>query len=306
MSSVALHLWRAISTAVATCSVGSLGLTLHLALVADHGWQLGEHGLWDKQVRPRCPLQSSPLPPTLQLVHLHPHPPQTEFELATRVPLIIKVPWKTASIGQRTSAFAELVDLHPTLAALAGLPFTLPTALPPAVAVRGTGADLSPLFDTPGAAVAKPGKNASFSQWPVCTRNASVMCMACTGRESSRVIIKAMGYSVRTDAFRYTVWLPLNTTLFVGDFTATPIAVELYDHRNSSLYDFDDDGECNNLAGEAEYSGVQAELHGLVERQYTWPTTWLAMSRQTMRNGQLNNDVQNGFYPYTGVLPVPP
>ena len=86
-------------------------------------WQLGEHGLYDKQ---------------------------TEFELATRVPLLIRVPWKTKSVGQHTAAFTELVDLHPTLAHLAGLPFEAPTALPANIADQGLGKDVSPLFDNPG------------------------------------------------------------------------------------------------------------------------------------------------------------
>eukprot|EP00038_Savillea_parva_P014739 m.11964 g.11964 ORF g.11964 m.11964 type:complete len:712 (+) comp2895_c0_seq1:126-2261(+) len=248
-------------------------------LHSDHGWQLGEHGLWDKQ---------------------------TEFELATRVPLIIKVPWKLPSVGKSTSAFAELVDLHPTIAALAGLAYSPPTQLPDDVKAQGTGQDLSPVFDNPELTEAQPGKNASYSQWPVCTRNASQMCMACTGPQSSRVVIKAMGYSVRTDTWRYTVWLPLNTTLFVGDFSADPIAVELYDHHNSSPYNFDIDGEANNLANDPSYAGIQQQLHNLVQAQYTWNPTWLARSRLNLQHGQLNNDLQNGFYPYTGTLPVPP
>lgn len=94
-----------------------------VVLHADHGWQLGEHGLWDKQ---------------------------TEFELATRVPLIIKVPWKTASVGQHTAAFVELVDLHPTIAALAGLSdYQIPTNLPPSIHVQAVGQDVSAVFDDP-------------------------------------------------------------------------------------------------------------------------------------------------------------
>ena len=50
----------------------------------DHGYQLGEHNEWEKF---------------------------TNFELGTRVPLIIRVPWKPAVRGRRTAVMAELVDM---------------------------------------------------------------------------------------------------------------------------------------------------------------------------------------------------
>lgn len=53
------------------------------------------------------------------------------------------------------------------------------------------------------------------------------MCMACTGPQSSRTVLKGMGFSVRTAEYRMTVWLPVDTALFVGNFSAEPIAVEL-------------------------------------------------------------------------------
>ncbi|EDQ89668.1 uncharacterized protein MONBRDRAFT_25248 [Monosiga brevicollis MX1] len=45
---------------------------------------------------------------------------KTDSELAVHVPLIIRVPWKPSSQGQRTIVKAELVDLYRTLAELAG------------------------------------------------------------------------------------------------------------------------------------------------------------------------------------------
>jgi arylsulfatase A-like enzyme len=39
----------------------------------------------------------------------------TNYELDTRVPLIIRAPLIPASVGQKTLAFAELVDLYPSL-----------------------------------------------------------------------------------------------------------------------------------------------------------------------------------------------
>ncbi|MBL6829321.1 MAG: sulfatase [Puniceicoccaceae bacterium] len=63
-----------------------------IVLWGDHGWHLGDHGLWCKH---------------------------TNFEQATRVPFIIRAPGKTA--GNLTQTPAELTDLFPTLCDLAGI-----------------------------------------------------------------------------------------------------------------------------------------------------------------------------------------
>ena len=44
----------------------------------------------------------------------------SNFELGVRVPLMIHVPWKPSSAGKHTQELAELVDMYPTLADLAG------------------------------------------------------------------------------------------------------------------------------------------------------------------------------------------
>lgn len=75
-------------------AVKSLGLSNNTIIVfwSDHGFQLGEHGLWFKQ---------------------------SLFEEASKSPLIICVPG-TKSAGQICHRNVELVDIYPTLADLQG------------------------------------------------------------------------------------------------------------------------------------------------------------------------------------------
>ncbi|QGY46766.1 sulfatase-like hydrolase/transferase [Maribellus comscasis] len=60
-------------------------------LWGDHGWKLGEHGMWCKH---------------------------TQFHIDNHVPLLLKVPGQTAA---KTDALVEFVDIFPSLCELAGL-----------------------------------------------------------------------------------------------------------------------------------------------------------------------------------------
>ncbi|MFK5924962.1 MAG: sulfatase [Verrucomicrobiota bacterium] len=136
-------------------------------LWGDHGYHLGENGIWCKQ---------------------------TNFELSTRVPLIISSPNQKVK-GARTDALVELVDIYPTLAELCELP--LPESL--------EGLSFKPLLNDPE----RPWKTAAFSLYP---RNVS-------GKG------RVMGRSMKTERYRFTEW-----TNSKGDFRV----VELYDHQNDS------------------------------------------------------------------------
>ena len=63
-----------------------------IALWSDHGYQLGDHGMWCKH---------------------------TNFETSTRIPFIVVDP-REKDHGQRTHARVELIDMYPTLVDLAG------------------------------------------------------------------------------------------------------------------------------------------------------------------------------------------
>jgi iduronate 2-sulfatase len=77
-------------------ALGELGLADNTILVlwGDHGWHLGDLGIWTKH---------------------------TNFEQANRIPIIVIAPG-LAKPGSATGQLAETVDLYPTLAELAGLP----------------------------------------------------------------------------------------------------------------------------------------------------------------------------------------
>ena len=130
----------------------------------------------------------------------------SNFELDARVPLIIATPEHTA--GQHSRSLVELLDLYPTLVELCGLPE--PEHL--------EGRSLVPVLHDPQTAV----KKAAYTWHPR---------PAYPPRRSNPDV---MGYSMRTDRFRYTEWRDFNTKRIV--------ARELYDHVN-------DPGETVNVAG---------------------------------------------------------
>jgi len=144
----------------------------------------------------------------------------TNFELDTHAPLIISDP--DLPKGVRTNALTEFVDIFPTLTELCGLPQS--------DGMEGT--SLVPLF----ADTKKAWKKAAFSQYP-------------RGKN------KIMGYSMRTDQYRYNEWIDVKTNEIV--------AKELYDLKNDPLCK-----EC--IVDEPQYKDLIAGLHEMLAGGKGW------------------------------------
>lgn len=193
-----------------------------VALIGDHGWQLGEHNIWGKH---------------------------TNFELGTRVPIIVSAPDKIR--GMTSNQLIESVDLYPTLAALAGLP------APPDL----DGVDLSALFTDPDPPT--PIKQAVFSEYPRCPHNIATPWDDTTSCiRTDRTKFTSMGYSVRTDDYRYTAWLHWDGQRLQGDFGRPPIGQELYTHEGDDESNFDL-AENMNLVNDPNHQDVVHRLYQL-------------------------------------------
>lgn len=127
-----------------------LGQNTIVVIWGDHGFALGETNRWCKG---------------------------TNFELDTRVPLLIRTP-NLAHPGVAADALVEMVDLYPSLAALAGL--EMPAGL--------DGRSLVPIVHDPLAR----GRDVVFSQF---------------NRPWSSATPEVMGYSIRTKIARYNRWI---------------------------------------------------------------------------------------------------
>ena len=123
----------------------------------------------------------------------------TNFELDARVPLIISDPGSPASHGRTTNSLCELVDLYPTLVHRCGFGQEMPAQL--------QGKDLSPLLEDP--TVVMKTKAFTQHQHPF---------------YAPREKWEAIGFSVRTDEWRYTEWVSIASNKIV--------ARELYHHAN--------------------------------------------------------------------------
>jgi len=181
-----------------------------IILWSDHGWHIGDMGIWGKA---------------------------TNYEIATRVPLMIWTPDMPAeNRGKSTDALVELIDMYPTLCELAGL--ELPSHL--------EGQSFVPLLKNPE----QGWKKAAFTVYPnPALREWAANPLSPEMRETyfgplieeveekikeqqgekwDRELFenKLMGYAMRTNQYRLVLWKDRTKT------EAAPIDIELYDHQS--------------------------------------------------------------------------
>ena len=140
------------------------------------------------------------------------------FENSARVPMVISAPGMTGN-GKASGRTVELVDLHATLADLCGI--TVPET---------DGKSLKPLLADPNAKWEKPAITQVSRGTPTST-----------GEQRPKGQPWFMGYSIRTERYRYTEW----------DGGA----------KGVQLYDYDTDpGELKNLAKDPTHAELVKEL----------------------------------------------
>lgn len=215
-----------------------------VVLHSDHGWSLGEHGQWQKF---------------------------TNWEVGVRVPLVIRAPWLPQSIGKRSTALAELVDMYRTMSDLAGVP--LPDESAEAWPVDGR--SLGEVMRNGGDASIR---EAALSVFPRCPKiggngkkfgpfnaNTSEFWQDNFCELVDRSMIPWMGYSIRTEEWRYTEWVAWDGQLLKPDFTKPLAGRELYAHSGDDGTDYDA-FENENLADLAKYSATVDKLSGQLRK----------------------------------------
>ncbi|RVE41127.1 hypothetical protein evm_014223 [Chilo suppressalis] len=163
-------------------------------LTSDHGWSLGENGLWAKY---------------------------SNFDVALKVPLLFLIP----GYQQRSvSTPVELLDIFPTLADLTGLSKHVPKCGHRVnYSLCFEGESLVPLMKSH--TTYQRNKNYAISQYPRPGEYPK------PNSDKPRLKdIKIMGYSIRTKRYRYTEWISFNNTMFTRNWTSIH-GLELYDHH---------------------------------------------------------------------------
>jgi len=142
----------------------------------------------------------------------------SNFEQATHFPLMFSGPGISKNLKVHNPV--ELLDVFPTLFDMAGVP----------TSTQADGKSLVPLMDDNGATTLQA--DAAFHQY---ARG------------------KRMGYSIRTDKYRYTEWHDNDYRSYLPYKTDNIVALELYDYDNDPL-------ETKNWVDHPQYKTVVANL----------------------------------------------
>ena len=207
--------------------------TTIVALIADHGFHLGEQNLWCKM---------------------------TNFENSVRVPLILRAPGVQAAAGMRISQLAEAVDLYKTLAELSGVGLE---SVDPSV----DGVSLAPLVMQPHA---KPMRTVAQSQYPRCFSaiNATPSPLPTLDRTDCQDVPRAefdlMGFSIRTASFRLTEWRVWDRASLRGRWDVAPTAIELYRHADDDKLTDPFSTETANVAADPLLAPTLKDLQDLL------------------------------------------
>ncbi|KAG7210244.1 hypothetical protein KM043_011792 [Ampulex compressa] len=231
-------------------------------LTSDHGWSLGEHAEWAKysnfDVALRVPLIISipdltfrtKLKKRNSLVcdsYKHWNICKVNKCVSTSIPasnLSVNAPEKfeQENICRETNALVELVDIFPTIADLTNVPIKLCPAIPKGAKKEykfykdddldkmpntcSEGISLMPLIRAVLKCKPLPWKKAAFSQYP---RPGLKPTLHPNSDEPRLHEINIMGYTLKTDRYRYTAWIPFSHKSIKPDWKKI-IAEELYDH----------------------------------------------------------------------------
>jgi len=232
---------------------------------SDHGYHLGESNIWLKY---------------------------NNFELSTRVPLIVRAPSFATSVGRTSTLLAELIDVYPTLLDLAS-PHSLGELLSSSDDTLD-GVSLVPAFDDPSLTwISVQGmtenKTRAFSQYPrpknlissngdacpwsvggICSdtrQNVTAVdpnsCSLCGSKAEPR-----LGFSMRTRERRLTAWVrdEEETEIFVSPQQWTSDYMELYDVSD----DFDE-MDRNNVAYHSNRSTEAKDLYDRLKMALALP-----------------------------------
>ena len=189
------------------------------------------------------------------------------------MPLIVRAPWVAPSRGARTAVLAELVDVFPTMAELAGAPLDARTAQ----SLDGT--SLAPVLRAPAdRARADALKPYALSQYMRCPKDAQTPQKDNACLFTDRTQIPYMGYTLRTRTHRYTQWAAWDGARLAPTWAAPrwpDVGEELYSHVGDDGSDFDAFENANCNASEPHVAtALRAVLHEAVANASRKAALW--------------------------------